>query len=100
MPCLKITGIGFSAGVPDMIASYFYYAALKAGEASDELAAVGGFAPVAAAVLRIPFLRNPVGNYATGFILMTAGGFVIFFAEKKPCVRCCPESRRPRPASG
>src|SRR5579883_3097184 len=62
MPPWKIAAVGFSAGAVDMVASYFYYAALKAGEASEELAAMGGFAPVATVLLSIPFLRRPLGN--------------------------------------
>jgi len=90
MPPWKVAATGFSAGVVDLIASYFYYAALKAGEASDELAAMGGFAPVATALLSVPFLRSPLGNHMTGFILLTAGGFVMFFAEKKPMRQMLP----------
>lgn len=84
MPSLKIAGIAFSAGLLDLIASYFYYAALKAGEASDELTAMGGFTPVATVLLSIPLLRSPLGGHLIGFALMTAGGFVMFFAEKRP----------------
>jgi hypothetical protein len=90
MPPWRIAGIGFSAGVLDLIASCFYYAALKAGQASDELAAMGGFAPVATALLSIPFLRSPLGNHVLGFILLTAGGFVMFAAERKPMRQMLP----------
>jgi hypothetical protein len=51
---------------------------------------MGGFAPVATALLSIPFLRSPLGNHTTGFILMTTGGFVMFFAEKKPLRQMLP----------
>ena len=90
MPPWRIAAIGFSAGVLDLIASWFYYAALKAGEASEELAAMGGFAPVTTALLSIPFLRSPLGNHVTGFILLTAGGFLMFAAEKKPLRQMLP----------
>ena len=76
--------LGFAAGLLDLIASYFYYWALKAGEASDELAAMGGFAPVATALIAIPLLNQPMGGQLLGFALMTAGGFIMFFAEKRP----------------
>ncbi len=49
MPHPRVAGLGFAAGVLDLIASYFYVWALKSGEASEELAAMGGFAPVATA---------------------------------------------------
>lgn len=83
-PGFRIAALGFAAGVLDLIAAYFYYAALKAGEASDELAAMGGFAPVATALLSIPFLKTPTGGHFVGFTAMTIGGFIMFFAEKKP----------------
>ncbi len=84
MPPLKLAGIAFSAGLLDLIASYFYYAALKAGEASDELTAMGGFTPVATVLFSIPLLNSAVGGHVTGFALMTLGGFVMFFAERRP----------------
>ncbi|HVW08095.1 MAG TPA: hypothetical protein VHC90_05910 [Bryobacteraceae bacterium] len=84
LPGWRVAGIGFSAGILDLIASFFYYAALKAGEASDELAAMGGFTPVATALLSLPLLQGAFGGHFTGFALMTAGGFAMFFAEKRP----------------
>lgn len=83
-PALMWAAIGFAAGLLDLIASFFYYWALKAGEASDELAAMGGFAPVATALIAIPLLNKPIGGQLLGFALMTVGGFIMFFAEKRP----------------
>lgn len=83
-PGWGVSGMGFAAGLLDLIASYFYYSALKSGEASEELAAMGGFAPVATALIAIPLLKQPVGGQLLGFSLMTAGGFVMFFAERRP----------------
>lgn len=83
-PPLEWAAIGFASGLLDLIASFFYYWALKAGEASDELAAMGGFAPVATALIAIPLLDQPIGGQLAGFALMTAGGFIMFFAEKRP----------------
>jgi drug/metabolite transporter (DMT)-like permease len=90
MPPWPTAGVAFLAGAADMAASFFYYAALKSGEASDELAAMGGFAPVATALLSIPFLRSSLGGQFPGFALMTAGGFLMFFAEKKPLRQMLP----------
>ena len=81
-PGLRIAGLGFTAGVLDLVASFFYYSALKAGEASDEVAAIGGFAPVATALIAIPLLRKPLGGQLLGFSILTAGGFVMFFADR------------------
>jgi drug/metabolite transporter (DMT)-like permease len=90
MPSLKIAGLAFAAGLLDLIASYFYYAALKHGEASDELAAMGGFAPIATALFALWFLKTPTGGNIPGFVLLTAGGFLMFFAEKVPLKKMVP----------
>jgi drug/metabolite transporter (DMT)-like permease len=90
LPDWRIAGLAFLAGLLDLIASYLYYAALKAGEASDELAAMGGFAPVATALIAIPLLKTPIQGGIAGFTLMTLGGFVMFFAEKRPLSKMLP----------
>ncbi|MGH9581428.1 MAG: EamA family transporter [Bryobacteraceae bacterium] len=90
-PQWKYAGLGFAAGVLDLIASYFYYSALKAGEASEELAAMGGFTPVATALIAIPLLKRPIGGDLIGFSLMVMGGFVMFFAEKTPVKKMLPK---------
>lgn len=87
MPSLQVAGIAASAGFCDLLASYFYYAALKAGEASEELAAMGGFSPVATVALSLPLLGIHLEGQFIGFALMTLGGFVMFFAEKLPLRR-------------
>lgn len=91
MPQMRFALIGFSAGILDLVASYFYYSALKAGEASEELAAMGGFAPVATALLSIPLLGDVLSGQITGFVVMTLGGFVMFFAEKAPLRKMLPK---------
>jgi drug/metabolite transporter (DMT)-like permease len=90
LPDWRIAGLAFLAGLLDLIASYLYYAALKAGEASDELAAMGGFSPVATALIALPLLKTPIQGGITGFTLMTLGGFVMFFAEKRPLRKMLP----------
>jgi drug/metabolite transporter (DMT)-like permease len=88
---LKLACISFGAGLLDLIASFFYYSALKSGEASEELAAVGGFGPVATALISIPLLKTPIGGDLTGFILMSAGGFAMFFSERIPLRTVAPK---------
>ncbi len=90
MPSGKIAALALVAGFCDLLASYFYYAALKAGEASEELAAMGGFTPVATMALSIPLLGLRFSGQLTGFAVMTMGGFVMFFAEKLPLKRMLP----------
>jgi drug/metabolite transporter (DMT)-like permease len=84
--------LAFVTGVLHQAAIYFYYAALKGGEASQTLAIMGGFSPVATALIALPLLRHPLGGKGTllGFILMVAGGFVMFFSEKVNLRRVVP----------
>lgn len=82
-PSPEVIGIAFAAGAADLAASFFYYAALKRGQASDALAVMGGFAPVATAIFSHILLHKQVeGVQLIGFALMCAGGFVMFFSEK------------------
>jgi uncharacterized membrane protein len=87
MPSLKIASVALVAGFCDLLATWFYYAALKAGEASEEVAATGGFTPVTTVLLSIPLLGVSLNGQLSGFILMTLGGFVMFFAERMPLGR-------------
>jgi len=82
LPDLGTIAIAFIAGVLHLVAIYFYYAALKAGEASQTLAIMGGFSPVATALIAIPLLKHPVGGSILGFGLMVGGGFLMFASEK------------------
>lgn len=91
LPSPEVAGLGFTAGLLDLTASYFYYWALKSGEASEELAAIGGFAPVATALIAMPLLKTPLGDQFAGFIVLTAGGFVMFFAERTPLKKILPK---------
>ncbi|MGA7522610.1 MAG: EamA family transporter [Acidobacteriaceae bacterium] len=91
LPPWKIAAFALVAGFCDLLATWFYYAALKAGEASEELAAMGGFTPLATVLLSIPLLGVHLhGGQFAGFIVMTLGGFVMFFAEKLPLSRMLP----------
>ncbi len=90
MPSLEIAGIAVSAGSCDLIATWFYYSALKAGEASEEMAAMGGFTPVATMAHSIPLLGIHLYGQLAGFAVMTMGGFVMFFAEKLPLSKMLP----------
>ena len=90
MPSLKTASIALVAGICDLIGTWFYYSALKAGEASEELAAMGGFMPLATVLLSIPLLGVDLKGQLPGFVMMTLGGFVMFFAEKIPLSRMLP----------
>jgi drug/metabolite transporter (DMT)-like permease len=92
MPTISVLAIAFGAGLLHMAAMFFYYAALKAGEASQTLAIMGGFSPVATALISIPLLRNPIGGRAVlgGFLLLVIGGFVMFASEKTNLGRVLP----------
>jgi drug/metabolite transporter (DMT)-like permease len=85
MPPLWVAALAFGTGVLQLVAVYFYYAALKAGEASQTLAVMGGFSPVATALIGIPLLKKQLmGSSLIAFALLTVGGFVMFFAERIP----------------
>lgn len=88
---LRMAAIAFTAGFLDLVATYFYYAALKRGEASETLAIMGGFAPVATALFSLALLSKQMsGVELWGFSVMTAGGFVMFFSEKLALRRVLP----------
>ncbi|HEV2134429.1 MAG TPA: EamA family transporter [Terracidiphilus sp.] len=89
MPPARIAILALLAGFCDLVATWAYYAALKSGEASEEMAATGGFTPLATVLLSVPLLGVHVAGLA-GFAIMTAGGFVMFFAEKMPLKRVLP----------
>ncbi len=83
MPPARVCALALTAGFSDLLSSWFYYVALKAGEASEEVVATGGFTPLATVLLSIPLLGvHRTGM--TGFVVMTAGGFIMFLAEKMP----------------
>ncbi len=83
MPNHAIAALAFWAGVIHLVANYFYYAALNSGEASDTLAIMGGFTPLATALIAIPLLKHPLGQgMLLGFMLMVGGGFIMFGAER------------------
>jgi uncharacterized membrane protein len=83
LPPVRVICLAVGAGLIHLAANYFYYAALNAGEASQTLAIMGGFSPVATALIGLPLLRSRLGGLALwGFALMCAGGFFMFFSEK------------------
>ena len=90
-PGWTLAGLSWLAGLLDLLASFFYYWALKTGEASDEVAAIGGFTPVATALIAIPLLRSSVNGQLLGFSILTAGGFVMFFAQRATLGRILPK---------
>ncbi len=78
----SLAGMAFGAGALQMLAVYFYYAALKLGEASQTVAIMGGFSPLATVLIAVPLLERPLGHHMLpGFALLTLGGFVMFFSE-------------------
>jgi drug/metabolite transporter (DMT)-like permease len=83
MPTVSMLLISLAAGFFDLIATYFYYRALKSGEASQTLAIMGGFAPLATALIGMPLLQTELRGAAIwGFGLMVAGGFFMFLSER------------------
>lgn len=82
-PRFSVIAIAFAAGVLNLVAAFFYYAALKRGEASETLAIMGGFSPVATELISLALLSQQMTEIQLfGFALMCAGGFVMFFSER------------------
>src|SRR5581483_7929910 len=89
-PALRVAAIAFAAGILNLIAAWFYYSALNAGEASETLAIMGGFSPVATALIAAPLLEAPLGGSRLAFGLLVAGGFVMFLSENLNVRRILP----------
>ena len=82
-PSLSMLLIGLSSGGADLIGSWAYYAALKSGEASQTLAIMGGFGPLATALIARPLLREKLSGLTLwGFGLLVAGGFLMFLSQR------------------
>lgn len=90
-PSFRVIWIAFVAGVVHLVGVFFYYMALKRGEASETLAVMGGFSPVVTAGIAFALLsRQMSGGQLLGFALMAGGGFVMFLSEKLPLKRLLP----------
>lgn len=90
-PRPSAAALGFTSGVIHLAAVWFYYEALKRGEASQTLAVMGGFSPLATALIALALLASPFrGSSLAGFGLMVAGGFVMFLSEKLDWRRVLP----------
>lgn len=81
-PTLGLAALATGAGIIHLAANYFYYANLKLGQASQTLAMMGGFSPLATFLIGLALLRHPYGGFTGwGFGLMVAGGFLMFASE-------------------
>ena len=88
---IAMMALAFAAGVIHLVGVFFYYAALKRGEASETLAIMGGFSPVATAAIAFALLsKQMTGAQLLGFALMTGGGFAMFVSEKLPWRKLLP----------
>ncbi len=82
-PTLGLAALATSAGIVHLVANYFYYATLKSGAASQTLAILGGFSPLATFLVGLLLLKQPFGGFSGwGFGLMVAGGFLMFASER------------------
>jgi drug/metabolite transporter (DMT)-like permease len=90
-PGFVVICLAFIAGVLNLAGAFFYYAALKAGEASETLSIMGGFSPVATAVIGSALLTVQLTKLELlGFALMTGGGFIMFFSERPAIQKLLP----------
>jgi len=86
-----VIAIAFFTGVLHLVGVFFYYSALKYGEASETLAIMGGFSPVATALIALVLLtKQMTGLQLFGFLLLSSGGFVMFLSEKLPLKKLLP----------
>ncbi|HKW99925.1 MAG TPA: DMT family transporter [Bryobacteraceae bacterium] len=91
LPSAGMAALGFGAGVVHLGAIWFYYRALKLGEASQTLAIMGGFSPLATVLIGFFLLSKPFGDSSViGFALLVGGGFVMFLSEKLDLGRVLP----------
>jgi drug/metabolite transporter (DMT)-like permease len=91
LPTAEMAALAVGAGAIQLAAIWFYYAALKLGEASETLAVMGGFAPLATALIGIPLLSKPLGGGSVlAFTLMVGGGFAMLGAERLDWRRLLP----------
>lgn len=82
LPTVSVMLIAFLTGILDLIATYCYYAVLKAGEASGTIALMGGFSPLATILFAYVFLAQPLAKvYEAAFVILVIAGFIMFFAE-------------------
>lgn len=82
VPRVGVASLAFGAGIVHIIANYFYYSTLKSGEASQTLAVMGGFSPLATFLVGLALLAQPWSGFTpVGFALMVTGGFVMFLSE-------------------
>lgn len=90
-PSTTVIAVALGAGLIHMAGVFFYYVALKRGEASETLAIVGGFSPAATAALSYALLsKQMTAPQLLGFALMTGGGFGMFFSENLRIKRLLP----------
>ena len=90
-PGKSVMLLGFGAGLVHLAANFFYYTALKRGEASETLALMGGLSPTATALIGLALLKKPLGGSdVPGFTLMVVGGFVMCFAQRLDWRRILP----------
>lgn len=91
LPPMWLIALAFGTGILHLVAIYFNYDALKAGEASETLAIMGGFSPLATALIGMALLSQELSETAwLAFALLTAGGFVMFFSEPVDTRRLMP----------
>lgn len=82
-PTMDLLLIGLASGALDLMGSWAYYKALQSGEASQTLTIMGGFGPLATALIARPLLGNQLhGLTLWGFGLLVAGGFLMFLSQK------------------
>ncbi len=80
----KTVLIGILGGAAFSLALFFFFLALREGEASVALPVIGGLAPVFTLAIGIPLLKSSLTPLEFfGFILLVAGSILLLGAERK-----------------
>src|SRR5581483_10643551 len=91
LPSASVAVLALGAGLIHLGAIWFYYQALKLGEASQTLAVMGGFSPLSTALIGMALLSHPLGGGSVfGFVLLVGGSFVMLAAEQVSWRRILP----------
>ncbi len=82
LPSLELLLLALAAGIAFIASLLFYYLALEHGEASQHLAIVGGFAPIATLLIGFGLSLSPLASTELiAFAFLAVGGLIMFATD-------------------